>query len=60
MGIQTANIGNPEVASLMIGTGNDCTADNNTEIYVMNADGSGQTRLTNNPGLDNAPAWSPE
>ena len=33
--------------------------DGNTEIYVMNADGSNQTRLTNNPALDSGPAWSP-
>jgi Tol biopolymer transport system component len=29
--------------------------DGNYEVYVMNADGSNQTRLTNNP----APSWSP-
>ncbi len=34
--------------------------DGQTEIYVMNADGSAQTRLTNNPALDSAPAWSPD
>ncbi|MCL0029297.1 hypothetical protein M1N23_04065 [Dehalococcoidia bacterium] len=34
--------------------------DGNEEIYVMNADGSGQTRLTNNAGGDNWPAWSPD
>jgi len=33
--------------------------DGNWEIYVMNADGSGQTRLTNNPAEDAMPAWSP-
>ena len=26
----------------------------------MNADGSNQTRLTNNPAWDARPAWSPE
>ena len=31
----------------------------NREIFVMNTDGSGQTRLTNNPALDGAPSWSP-
>jgi len=30
------------------------------EIYVMNADGSGQTRLTNNAMWDDYPAWSPD
>ena len=33
--------------------------DGNKEIYVMNADGGDQTRLTNNPDSDFAPAWSP-
>src|SRR2546428_4487080 len=31
----------------------------NAEIYVMKADGSGVTRLTNNPANDGQPAWSP-
>jgi Tol biopolymer transport system component len=30
------------------------------EIYVMNADGSGQTRLTNNDASDGDPSWSPD
>ena len=34
--------------------------DGDTEIYVMNADGTGQTRLTNNPAFDSDPAWSPD
>jgi len=34
--------------------------DGNTEIYVMNADGTGQTRLTNNGADDNNPSWSPD
>jgi TolB protein len=33
--------------------------DANLEIYVMNADGSGQTRLTDHPDEDAGPAWSP-
>ena len=32
----------------------------NTEIYVMNANGTGQTRLTDNPASDRVPAWSPD
>ena len=32
----------------------------NTEIYVMNADGSGQRNLTRNPAHDEDPAWSPD
>jgi hypothetical protein len=34
--------------------------DGNWEIYVMNADGSGVTRLTNNPAEDDLPSWSPD
>jgi len=34
--------------------------DGNGEIYVMDADGSNQTRLTNNPADDGSPAWSPD
>jgi dipeptidyl aminopeptidase/acylaminoacyl peptidase len=34
--------------------------DGQAEIYVMNSDGTGQTRLTNNPAWDTAPAWSPD
>lgn len=30
----------------------------NKEIYVMNADGSGQSRLTNDPANDDSPSWS--
>jgi TolB protein len=34
--------------------------DGNQEIYVMNNDGTGQVRLTNNYGADNFPAFSPD
>ncbi len=34
--------------------------DDNWEIYVMNADGTGQTRLTDNPAADSAASWSPD
>jgi Tol biopolymer transport system component len=33
--------------------------DGNNEIYIMNADGTGQTRVTNNPADDTAPRWQP-
>jgi hypothetical protein len=38
----------------------DSSRDGNGEIYVMNPDGSGQTRLTNNTAHDGDPAWSPD
>ena len=34
--------------------------DGNYEVYVMNADGTGQMNLTNNPAGDWFPAWSPD
>jgi TolB protein len=34
--------------------------DGKFQIYVMNADGSGQTRLTNNGASDDSPSWSPD
>jgi TolB protein len=32
----------------------------NSEIYALNADGSGEVRLTNHPAGDGQPAWSPD
>src|SRR5437667_69225 len=34
--------------------------DDNFEVYVMNADGSNQARLTNNPEQDSDAKWSPD
>ncbi|MGE5262493.1 MAG: DPP IV N-terminal domain-containing protein, partial [Acidobacteriota bacterium] len=34
--------------------------DGNEEIYTINNDGSGLTRLTNNPAADSHPGWSPD
>ncbi len=36
------------------------TRDENEEIYVMNANGTGQTRLTDMVGSDTSPRWSPD
>ena len=33
--------------------------DGNSEIYTMNADGSSQTRITNDPGAQWDPSWQP-
>lgn len=34
--------------------------DGNDEIYTMNSDGTGETRITNNPARDTRPVWSPD
>jgi TolB protein len=34
--------------------------DGNAEVYVVDADGSGQRKLTRNPADDRDPAWSPD
>ena len=34
--------------------------DHITQIYVMNADGSGQARLTDKSASESGPAWSPD
>ena len=34
--------------------------DGNVEVYVMDADGSSPTRLTNTPANEETPAWSPD
>ena len=47
------------------GSGGDVIAfcsnrDGNNEIYLINADGSGERRLTNTPGDEWSPVWSPD
>jgi Tol biopolymer transport system component len=34
--------------------------DGNSDIYVINADGSARVNLTNDPSSDWSPAWSPD
>lgn len=36
------------------------TQDGETEIYAINSDGSGLVRLTDSPGWDGTPVWSPD
>jgi Tol biopolymer transport system component len=36
------------------------TRHDNLEIYIMNLDGSGLRRLTNNAASDGLPVWSPD
>ncbi len=37
-----------------------CCDDDNWEIYVMNADGTSPTNISNSPGWDTDQAWSPD
>lgn len=34
--------------------------DGNSEIYVMNTNGTNPVRLTDNPAADSSPTWSPD
>ena len=36
------------------------TQDGGSDLFLVNADGTGLRRLTTNAGLDNQPAWSPD
>ena len=47
--------GNPEVKIAFAST-----REGNRDIYVINLDGSGETRLTDDPAWDWHPAWSPD
>src|SRR3990172_3868171 len=38
----------------------DSNREGNFEIYTMNGNGAGQTRLTNNMADDERPSWSPD
>jgi TolB protein len=51
----------PDGQKIVFQSNRDTNADGtpNTEIYVMNADGSDQTRLTTHDGRDEDPDWSP-
>jgi TolB protein len=37
-----------------------CVKGDTYDIYVMNPDGSGRTRITNSPDDDDMPSWSPD
>jgi Tol biopolymer transport system component len=59
--VTAATSGNP--ANLLTLTGHIAfvsTRAGNPEIYVMNANGTGVTRLTRNSATDGQPAWSPD
>jgi Tol biopolymer transport system component len=60
---RACDIGAFEVAALLHANGKiafQSFRDSNWDIYTMLADGSNQTRLTDDPALDLAPAWSPD
>jgi dipeptidyl aminopeptidase/acylaminoacyl peptidase len=46
----------PSIRRCGLGVDSDCA----TDIYVMNADGSGLVRLTSDPAPDYHPTWSPD
>jgi Tol biopolymer transport system component len=54
----------PDGTKIAFNTNRDSTEQENfenQEIYIMNAaDGSNQTRLTDNPAWDSLPSWSPD
>ncbi len=55
---KTAN--NGKIAFASDGAFDGAVAKHREEIYVMDANGANQTRLTNNVGWDLDPAWSPD
>lgn len=56
----TAGVNMPRIVFTSHPDGNNGPTDTNAEIYMMNADGSGLTRLTNNHLWDNEPTVSPD
>ncbi len=44
----------------LIAFGSNRSTPRNEDIYVMNPDGSGERQLTDQPGHDSGPAWSPD
>jgi hypothetical protein len=58
LGINTEPVWSADGSKIAFVSSRDYTS-SNTEIYVMNADGSNQTRLTH-LGIAGRPAWSPD
>ena len=60
--VETVVVANPVVTPTVVGgrIAFQSARDGDFEIYVMNADGSGVVRLTDNDFGDEQPAWSPD
>ena len=52
-----SGIGNPQSAGRLAFERKE---NDNSDVYVMNPDGTELTRLTDDPGWDGTPAWSPD
>ena len=50
----------PDGSRIAFSSDRDLNHDGNTEIYVINTDGTGLKRITNNTWGDVAPSWSPD
>jgi Tol biopolymer transport system component len=50
----------PDGTKIAFTSARDGGLDGNLEIYVMNANGTNQTRITTNVAVDQQPAWSPD
>ncbi len=50
----------PTTAPIACSIAFESSRDANTEIYVMNADGSNQVNVSNHPAHDTQPSWSPD
>ncbi len=55
-GLNTGGVTSPDGSRVAL----TLSRDGNSEIYVMNADGTGLKRLTNEWAIDSSPSWSPD
>ena len=65
LAVLALSTGSPQPAAATFAGGNgkiafEGTAGGSTDIFVMNADGTGVTNLTENPAEDFDPVWSPD
>lgn len=55
-GLNTGGVMSPDGTKIAL----TLSRDGNSEVYVMNADGTGLKRLTNEWAIDSSPSWSPD